>query len=143
MTRWRDEIDDIRRSLVLGGEAAARLANHLEDLRDQAFLRHVGDHEHVRGGADHPGVETTGDMRARRLWDDVLAARIMLDRMPVLERAIGDYFMAGRMPDPTPGSLINKGDFVSQIRRQRRRGEAGEHVPMKLVEQPPYPGTGR
>lgn len=146
--RPADELATIRFRLVLGGEAACRLPNHLEDLRDEAFLRRVGDQVKVSGGdtddgGGRPGVETVGNPWARDMWDQVVRASVLLERMPVLEREILNYFMAGRMPDPTPGSLINKGEFANRIRNQRKQAAAGEHVPLRLVDQPPYPGSGR
>lgn len=144
-----DELTKVRFQLVLGGEAAARLANHLEDLRDQAYLRHAGGGERVSGGdvdedGGRLGVETVGDARARRLWGQLVVAAAMVDEMPVLERSVLNYFMAGRgAGDEYRGSLVSKGEFVNRVRNQRRQAAAGEHVPFRLVDQPPYPGSGR
>jgi len=145
VTRRGDELSAVRYQLVLGGEAAARLANHLEDLHGEAFLRHVGDHERVDSGGGHPGLDGVGDPRARRLWRRIVAAGVTLEAMPVLERAILNLFMAGPGADAGDyrGTLIAKSEYVQRIRNQRKQAAAGEHVPPRLVDQPPYPGAGR
>jgi hypothetical protein len=145
-----DKLTQIRFRLVLGGEAAARIPNHLEDLRDEAFLRRVGDQVKVSGGnvdedGGRPGVETVGNAWARRLWDEAVHASIFLESIPVLERAILNYFMAGRGADDEAyrGSLISQGEFEGRKRNQRKQATAGEHVPLRLVDQPHYPGRSR
>lgn len=144
-----DELSKVRFQLILGGEAAARLAVHLQDLHDLAYLRHVGDVERVAGGGDsedgsHPGVSSIGDPRARRLWGRLVVAAAMVDAMPVLERSVLNYFMAGRgADDDLRGTLVSKGEFVNRLRNQRKQAGAGEYVPVRLVDQPPYPGAGR
>jgi hypothetical protein len=144
-----DRLDQICFRLVVGGEAAVRLPNHLEDLRDEAFLRRVGDQVKVSGGnvdddGGRPGVETVGNMWARRLWDRVVHASVIFEEIPVLEREILNYFMAGRGADDEAyrGSLISHGEFEGRKRNQRKQAASGEHVPLQLVDQPHYPGRG-
>jgi hypothetical protein len=134
------DVERLRGQLTGGAEAAARLAAHAEDLFGLAWERHVGDHEHVNGGADHPGVETVGDQRARTLWHRLVAAAADLDTLVPLERAIANYFSAGPSPDPTRGAIISKGEFVAAQRRQRRRVADGLYTPVRIEDQPGWAG---
>jgi hypothetical protein len=136
---------DLTQQRLLGAyEAIPGLWAHARDLHDQAFLRHVGDFEHVSGGADHPGVELVGDQRARTLWARLCATAVDLDTLAPLERSIKNYFMAGRGADPDHrGPLQSHGDFEKSLRNQRKQAAAGVHIPARLVDQPPYPRLGR
>ncbi len=138
------DIERVRFQLVLGAEAATRLARHLDDLHSLAFDRHVGDFEKISGGAAHPpGVETVGDPKARALWQRVCSAATDLDRLAPLERAIGNHFAAGPSPEQTRGAIIVKGEFVAAQRHQRRRRDDGQYTPVRIEDQPGYGGTGR
>jgi hypothetical protein len=138
------DLDEVQRRLVRAYEAIPGLWIQARDLHDQAFLRFVGDFEHVAGGADHPGVETTGDLRARTLWTWLRAAAVDLDKLAPLEVRIKNYFMAGRGADPDHrGPLQSHGEFEKRLRNQRKQAAAGEHIPARLVDQPPYPRMGR
>jgi hypothetical protein len=135
------DIDRVRTQLLLGAESAARLVNHLADLHSMAWEKHVGDFEHVSGGADHPGVETTGDMRARALWSRLCATATDLDTLHPLERSILNYFTLGPSPEPSRGALISKGEFGSAQRHQRHRLAEGEYTPTRIEDQPGWGGS--
>ena len=138
------DLELVQRRLLAAYEAIPGLWAQARDLHDQAFLRHVGDFEHVAGGADHPGVETTGDMRARTIWARLCATAVDLDTLAPLERSIKNYFMAGRgADDDHRGPLQSHGDFERSLRNQRKQAAAGQHVPARLVDQPRYPRLGR
>lgn len=140
MTSPRD-VERLRWQLTLGGEAATRLCQHLEDLHSLAWEKHVGDFEHVNGGAEHPGVETVGDQQARTLWARLCATAIDLDTLVPLERAIANYFTAGPSPEPSRGAIVSKGEFGAAVRAQRRRTAAGEYTPVRIEQQPDYGGA--
>ena len=138
------DLELVRRRLTVAYEAIPGLWTHAKDLHDQAFLRHVGDFEHVSGGADHPGVETTGDLRARTIWNRLYASAVDLDHLAPLEVAMKNYFMAGRgADDEHRGPLQSHGEFEKSLRNQRKQAAAGVHIPTRLVDQPPYPRMGR
>jgi hypothetical protein len=134
------DVERRRWQLTLGSEAAARLCVHVRDLHSQAWERHVGDYEHVNGGADHPGVETVGDQRARTLWNRLCATAVDLDTLVPLERAVANYFSAGPSPDPTRGSIISKGEFAAAVRHQRQRAADGLYTPARTEGQPGWGG---
>jgi len=134
------DVERLRWQLTLGGEAAARLCFHLEDLHGMAWEKHVGDYEHVSGGADHPGVETVGDQRARTLWVRLCATAVDLDTLVPLERSICNYFSAGPSPDPSRGAIISKGEFGAAQRHQRRRSADGLYTPVRIEDQPGWGG---
>lgn len=135
------DVERLRWQLTAGAEAAARLCAHLEDLHSLAWEKHVGDFEHVNGGAEHPGVEMVGDQRARTLWHRLVATAIDLDTLLPLERAIANYFTLGVSPDPTRGAIISKGEFGASQRHQRQRAAAGEYTPVRIEDQPGYGGS--
>lgn len=135
------DVDRLRDQLTASAAAAARLCAHLDDLHSLAWEQHVGDFEHVSGGADHPGVETTGDLRARTLWARLCATAVDLDTLAPLERSILNYFTAGPSPDPTRGAIISKGEFAAAQRRQRARQAAGEYTPTPIEQQPGWGGA--
>lgn len=137
------DVERLRWQLTLGGEAAARLCGHLEDLHSLAWERFVGDFEHVSGGADHPGVETTGDLRARNLWNRLCASATDLDTLVPLERAIANYFTQGPSPDGSSHPLVSKGDWVRQVKARDRRLARGDYTPTRIEQQPGYGGGGR
>lgn len=129
--------------LTVGAEAAVRLRNHVHDLHSLAWERHVGDYEHVNGGADHPGVETTGDLRARTLWNRLCTTATDLDTLLPLERAIGNFFSAGPSPEGSSHPLVSKGDWARQLKARDRRRARGEFTPVRIEDQPPYGGGAR
>jgi hypothetical protein len=137
------DVERLRWQLTMGSEAAARLCSHLEDLHSLAWEKHIGDFEHVAGGADHPGVETVGDLRARTLWSRLCATATDLDTLIPLERAIANYFTLGPSPDPSRGAIVSKGEFGAAQRHQRQRAAAGEYTPTRIEDQPGYGGMGR
>lgn len=134
------DVERLRWQLTAGAEAATRLCGHLEDLHSLAWERHVGDFEHVSGGADHPGVETTGDPRARSLWARLCASAADLDTLVPLERAVANYFTTGPSPEPTRGAIVSRGEFDRAQRAQRRRAAAGEYTPTRIEDQPGWAG---
>lgn len=134
------DVDRVRFQLTLGAEAAARLCHHLEDLHSLAWEKHVGDFERVAGGAEHPGVETVGDQRARTLWARLCSTANDLDTLLPLERAIANYFTLGPSPDPSRGAIISRGEFSSAQRHQRRRLDGGLYTPRRIEDQPGYGG---
>ena len=143
MTRPQD-LELVYRRLEGAYEAIPGLWVQARDLHDQAFLRYVGDFEHVSGGAEHPGVETVGDQWAKTLWSRLCATAIDLDTLRPLKVSINNYFMAGRGADPDHrGPLQSHGEFEKSLRNQRKQASAGKYVPARLVEQPPYPRMGR
>lgn len=136
------DVDRLRWQLTNGAEAATRLCAHLEDLHTLAWEKHIGDFEHVNGGAEHPGVETVGDQQARTLWARLVATATDLDTLVPLERAIANYFTVGPSPDGSSHPLVSKGDWVRQFRARDRRAARGEYTPTRIEGQPPY-GGGR
>jgi hypothetical protein len=136
------DVERLRWQLTLGSEAAARLCNHLEDLHSLAWERHVGDFEKVSGGAEHPGVELVGDLRAKNLWARLVATATDLDTLVPLERAIANYFTLGPSPEPSRGAIISRGEFAAAQRAQRRRAAGGLYTPARIEDQPGY-GAGR
>lgn len=135
------DVERLRWQLTVAAEAAARLCVHLEDLHSLAWERHVGDFEHVNGGADHPGVETVGDLRARTLWARIVATAVDLDTLVPLERTVANYFTAGPSPEPSRGAIIGRGEFVAAQRAQRRRQLADEYTPVRIEDQPGWGGS--
>lgn len=135
------DVERVRWQLTLGAEAATRLSAHLEDLHSLAWERHVGDFEHVNGGAEHPGVEMVGDQRARTLWNRLCATAVDLDTLLPLERAIANYFTAGPSPDGSSHPLVSKGDWHQQFKARDRRAARGEYTPARIEQQPPYGGA--
>jgi hypothetical protein len=137
------DVTQVRYQLTLGAEAATRLCAHLDDLHSMAFLQAVTDHEHVSGSQyPPPGVETVGDLRARTLWNRLVASAVDLDTLAPLERSIGNYFAVGPSPEPSRGALIRKGEFIDALRAQRRRHAAGEYTPTRIEDQPGYGQSG-
>lgn len=139
------DLELVQYRLVIAYEAIPGLWAHSRDLHDQAFLRHVGDFEHVAGGAEHPGVETTGDLRAKNMWARLCAYTVDLERLKPLEVKMKNFFMEGRGADDDfrGGPLQSHGEFEKRLRNQRKQGAAGEHIPTRLVDQPGYPRMGR
>lgn len=136
------DVDRVRWQLTAAAEAAARLAVHLEDLHSLAWERHVGDFEHVNGGAEHPGVEVVGDLRARTLWSRLCATAVDLDTLAPLERSILNYFAGGPSPEPSRGAIISRGEFATAQRHQRQRQADGLYTPVRIEDQPGW-GGGR
>jgi hypothetical protein len=139
MSSHRD-VDRLRWQLTAGSEAAVRLCAHLEDLQSLAWEKHVGDFEHVNGGAEHPGLETVGDQRARTLWARLCATATDLDTLLPLERAVANYFSAGPSPEPTRGAIVSNGEFEHAQRHQRRRRADGMYTPVRIEDQPGWGG---
>lgn len=136
------DVERLRWQLTAGSEAAVRLCAHLEDLHSLAWEKHVGDFEHVNGGAEHPGVETVGDQRARTLWARLCATATDLDTLLPLERAVANYFSAGPSPEGSSHPLVSKGDWNQQVKARARRAARGDYTPIRIEQQPPY-GGGR
>lgn len=139
------DLELVRHRLEIAYASIPGLWTHARCIHDEAFLRHVGDFEHVAGGADHPGVETTGDLRAKNMWARLCAYTVDLERLPPLERKMKNFFMEGPGADPDfrGGPLQSHGEFEKRLRNQRKQDAAGEYIPPRLVDQPPYPRMGR
>jgi hypothetical protein len=135
------DVERLRWQLTLGSEAAARLCTHLEDLHSLAWEKHVGDFEKVSGGAEHPGVELVGDLRAKNLWARLCATATDLDTLVPLERAIANYFTLGLSPEPSRGAIISRGEFEHAQRAQRRRAASGLYTPARIEDQPGWGGA--
>jgi hypothetical protein len=137
------DVERLRWQLTLGGEAAARLCRHLDDLHTLAFDKHVAGLERTSGTAwPPPGVEHVGHEQARDLWRQLCATATSLDSLLPLERAIANYFTAGPSPEPSRGAIISKGEFGAAQRHQRQRAAAGDYTPCRIEDQPGY-GGGR
>ena len=140
----RRDIEELVHQLQAAGRAAERLHPHLVDLHGLAFERHVAGLERTSGTAwPPPGVEDVGNPAARALWRRVVAARPHLEALVTLGQDAMNFLSAGPSPAPTRGSTVSKGEHVGRLRNQRKQAASGEHIPPRLVDQPPYPGTGR
>lgn len=125
----------------LAGVVAALLA-HLEDLHSLAF-EPVGRglDVAVRGG-EATGVEAVGDARARATWTELTQEVRAADRgLGEARRKTLNLLSEGPpAPEVSRGSMIRPEDFEAAKARQARRRADGEHVPVRLFDQPDYPG---
>lgn len=130
----RGRLDQIERS-------ARALYNHIADLHAQAWER-AGHGLEPTGRSTTSGVDVVGDPRAQALWRS-LAEEVEEagKRLAALRAAVHHYLSAGPSPEATRGSMISKGDFRAQLRRQRQRQDAGQYTPHRIESQPNYPGS--
>ena len=139
MSDTRD-VDALVHQLRATARAADRLAAHLADLHSLAFEKHVAGVERTSGAAwPPPGVDDVGDPKARALWRRLVAGQHHLVAVVAFSQDVLNFLSAGSWPEATRGG-IGKAELARQLKLQRARAGRGEHVPVRLVDQPPYPG---
>jgi len=135
------DVDALVHQLRTAARAADRLAAHLADLHSLAFEKHVAGVERTSGAAwPPPGVDDVGDPKARALWRRLDAGQHHLVEVVAISQDTLNYLSAGPGAAWTRGSLMDRADLARQLKQQRARAGRGEHVPVRLVDQPGYPG---
>lgn len=135
------DVDVLRARLTAIVGAATMLGRHAEDLHCLGFERAVRDEAKVsKTGVVE--VDAIGDPLIRQLWRRLFEEiRVIETTIRALEWASNNALSAGAGVEESRGSLVSKGEFNAALRRQRQRGDRGEYVPAKLVDQPRYPGS--
>lgn len=139
------QLEAVMAQLAAISASAKTLALHAPDLHAVSYERAVtGSTDRINPGGSPPGVEHHGDEHARDLFHRLEAALNHSElSLRALEWAVGNLLSQGDSPEDVRGYplQIQRREYREQLRRQQDRRARGDHVPARMVDQPPYPGT--